>query len=375
MRLYLYAHFIFLFASISSAYAQKIQLYHTLDSLKKMEQHKMDSMLLGNVPHKTIVAFTEKYDDIISDIRDSAHDCSDDTIEHMDRSSHIELGLDMTSNQYYYGRRGPASGAEGNPALKYVNWTGLFGMFDADMYNLHYSLVRPLRHDTITTDKLEPDLTLTAGYEHLFFEKWDIEFYYDHTFIFYGTDKQLLSNTLDLNSSFDFWDYITAGFDYQFLFGGASTDGLKKKLSNVILFDLYKDFKIYRLPQSAVLSIGPEILTNVGNDNLARSRVIARGRHGGENVPELYDNFFGLLDVEGALNIDYRIKNLEVSFSPHIAIPFNEIPATLPVNLTEVSQLAQYRQNQMQAPIFYATVGIKYYFRFWKEQHKVSGYR
>jgi hypothetical protein len=323
-------------------------------------------------PDRILDSIRDRYKDIRDSVRDLAHDRADDIPEHMDRFSHIELGLDMASNQYYFGRRGPAAGAEGDPSLKYFNKTGLYAMFDADIYDIKYSLIqkgKKGKQDTIAGQKTESDLTFTAGWARTFFDKWDIELYYDHAVIFYGTDRELLSNTLDFNTGFDFWDYITARVDYEFLFGGASTDPIRKKTSSFFLFNLSKDFKIYRLPGAAILSIGPEIGCYVGNDNLARSRVIARNRHGGENVPELYDNFFGLMDVEAGVNIEYRIKNLGITFSPLVAIPFNEIPVTLPPTVTQASQLAQYRQNQMQPPIFLATVGIIYYFKFWKEMH------
>lgn len=353
------------------AHCQKIPLYTKLDSLKKVRDNIITSQRSSNASKKEIAAITKDYDEMIDSLRDEAHDCADSIIEHMDRFTHFELAADIESNQYYYGRRGPATGAVGSPSLKYVNKTGLYAMFNTDIYSIRYSAIRLKKsgkQDTIVGQKTEPDITLTAGFARTFFEKWDIEAYYDHTFIFYGTDKNLLANTLDINTGFDFWDYITAKVEYQFLFGGASNDPAKRKQSNVLTFDLYKDFKIYRLPGAAVLSIEPEIMSNVGNDNLARSRVIARGRHGGLDVPQLYDNFFGLLDAEAALNINYRIKNLELSFSPHVALPFNEIPGTLPPTITTAAQLAAYRQNQMQAPIFYASVGIKYLFKFWKEK-------
>ena len=354
-----------------AVHGQKIPQYTKLDSLKKVRENIIASQRSSNSSKKEIAARTKSYDDMIDSLRDEAHDCADSIIEHMDRFSHFELAADMESNQYYYGRRGPAAGAVGSPSIKYMNKTGLYAMFSTNIYDIKYSAIRTKKlgkQDTITGQKTEPDLTFTAGFARTFFQKWDVEVYYDHTFIFYGTDKNLLANTLDINTGFDFWDYITAKVEYQFLFGGASSDPTKRKQSNVLTFDLYKDFKIYRLPGSAVLSIEPEILTNVGNDNLARSRVIARNRHGGVDVPQLYDNFFGLLDAEAALNINYRIKNLELSFSPHVALPFNEIPNTVPPTVTTAAQLAPYRQNQMQAPIFYATVGIKYLFKFWKEK-------
>ena len=374
-----YRHFIsttiLLSLCVHITLGQKITLYHSLDSVKKIEQRVTDSLKQTKASNNTIHTYTKQYTEIIDSIRDEAHDCADSIIEHMDRFSHFELGVDMVSNQYYYGRRGPAAGAVGSLSLNYVNKTGLYTMFNTDIYDIKYSAIRIKKlgkQDTISGQKTEPDITLTAGFLRTFFEKWNVELYYDHTFIFYGTDKNLLSNTLDLSTGFDFWDYITAKVEYQFLFGGASTDPAKRKQSNVLTFDLYKDFKIYRLPGAAVLSIEPEIISNVGNDNLSRSRVIARNRHGGLDVPQVYDNFFGLLDAEAALNINYRIKNLELSLSPHLVIPFNEIPTSLPPSVTTSAQLAPYRQNQMQAPIFYATVGIKYLFKFWKEQPKKS---
>jgi hypothetical protein len=356
-----------------SLQAQKIVLYTKLDSLKAAQKASLQSIKARNLPDKVIDSIEDRYKDLRDSVRELAHDCADSIIEHMDVYSHFELGVDVASNQYYYSRRGPAAGAVGTPAFKYKNKTGFYAMFNTNIYNIKYALIKPTRQlnkvDTIAGQKTVPDVTITAGFERTFFDKWDVELYYDHTFINYGSDKNLLANTLDINTGFDFWNYITAKVEYQFLFGGAANDPLKKKLSNILSFYLYKDFKIYRLPGSAVLSIGPELMSNVGNDNLARSRVIARNRHGGENVPELYDNFFGLLDIEAGVNISYRIKNLEISLSPIVGIPFNQIPPALPPNITNASQLAQFRQNQMQPPVFYATAGIKYFFKFWKEKH------
>lgn len=366
-----YSILLVLYCYAFTASAQKVPLYAKLDSLKVLHKSLLVQLKSQSVQSKTLDSISDHYKDIRDTVRDAAHDYTDSIAEHMDRFSHFELGVDLTSNQYYFGRRGAAAGAEGLPALKYYNRTGLYAMFNADIYSIKYSAVRKAklgRQDTIAGQKTEPDLTFTAGFDRTFFEKWQLQFYYDHTIIFYGTDKNLLSNTLDLTTGFDFWDYLTAKVEYQFLFGGASNDGIKKKTSDFLLFDLFKDFRIYRLPGSAVLSIGPEIQTYVGNDNLVRSRVIARNRHGGEAVPELYDNFFGLLDIEADLNIEYRIKNLGISFNPLVAIPFNEIPANLPPAITQASQLSTYRRNQMQAPIFIATAGIKYYFKFWKEK-------
>ena len=364
---------VLLLLCLCSASAQKIELYTKLDSIKAKQKTNL-SLLRTLIPDNKALKTIKKQDkDVRDSIRDLAHDCADSIIEHMDRFSHIELGLDMTSNQYYFGRRGPAAGVQGDPSLKYFNKTGLYAMFNADIYDIKYSLIKQTKTgklDTVAGQKTESDLTFTAGWARTFFDKWDLEAYYDHTLIFYGTDKNLLSNTVDLNTAFDFWNCITAKVEYQFLFGGASKDPIKKKTSSYFLFDLSKDFKIYRLPGSAVLSIGPEIQSYVGNDNIARSRVIARNRLGGVGVPELYDNFFGLMDIEAGVNIEYRIKNLGISLTPLVVIPFNEIPTTLPPTITQASQLSQYRQNQMQPPIFYATVGVKYYFKFWKERSK-----
>lgn len=355
-------------------YAQKIENYTCLDSVKHIQNSVIYNLHQQHLPLKVIDSISDHYKDIRDSLRERAHDFTDSIMEHMERWSHLELCLDLISNQYYYGRRGPAAGTVGSPSAGYLNKTGLYTTFTADLYELSIQQIqapkRGSRTDTVPKSIFEPDLTLTAGWTYTFFNKWDLGIYYDHSFIFYGTDKKLLSNTLDLNSNFDFWGYLNAGFDYQFLFGGAASDPLNKKTASVFLFNVSEEFRLYRLPDAAILSFEPEVSSYVGNDNLARSRQIAKGRHGGENVPELYDNFFGLLDLEAAICLKYRIKNLELQFAPHIALPFNEIPDRLPPNITQASQLAQYRQNQYSPPVFYASFGLKYLFKFWKEKSR-----
>ena len=369
-----YRHFvsiILLSLCVHFTSGQKITLYHSLDSVIRIKQKEKDALALIKTSRKTINLYTKQYADIIDSIREEAHDCADSIMEHMDRFSHFEIGLDIYSNQYYYGRLGPAAGAVGSPSLKYTHKTGLYAMFNMDIYDIKYKGIKKNHPtDTVSNQKIEPDVILRAGFDRTFFDKWNVELFYDHTFIFYGSDRILLSNTFDINTSFDFWDIMQAGVEYQLLFGGASNDPTNRKISHILTFDLSKDFRIYRLPGAAILSIEPEIQSNIGNDNISRSRVVARNKYGGLDVPQVYDNFFGLLDVEASLNLVYRLKNLELSFSPNLLIPFNVIPSSLPPTLTTAAQLAPYRQNQMQPPIFYATVGIKYLFKFWKEQPK-----
>jgi hypothetical protein len=150
---------------------------------------------------------------------------------------------------------------------------------------------------------------------------------------------------------------------YSLLFGGSSnTPASEKKYSNIITAGISHDFKIYRFLGSKVFTISPKFQVDAGNDNYTRNRLLARNQNGGlEIIKPVTDNFFGLLNLEGSVNIDYRIKNLEVYVNPRVAVPFNVVPfnATIP---------SKYRNNTTAGPIFYVGAGIKYLFRFWKEQ-------
>jgi hypothetical protein len=84
----------------------------------------------------TVDSLKELYKDIKDSIRDEVHDYVDSLIEHMDKCSHFELAVDMTSRQLIDGRYGPATGAVGSPSLKYVHKSGFYTMFNTDEYDL-----------------------------------------------------------------------------------------------------------------------------------------------------------------------------------------------------------------------------------------------
>jgi hypothetical protein len=354
-----------LFIWVCNTDAQKIPLFHTLDSVKKAEKDTLALLSHARAPTKTIDYISDKYDDVIDDLRDSARDCADSIMEHMERCSHFELGFDFSSRQLIYGRKGPAYGVEGLPMLKYMNWTGIYGMFNTDDYKLVYQQSKQNRKtgklDTATIDKIENDVVLTLGYSHTFYQWWDIDAFVNHDFIFYGANRNYLATTFDLNTSYNFWDYISLDLYYSLYFGGPAP-AREQKYSNVLTIGLTHDFKIYRFLGAKVFTITPEFITDVGNDNFVRNRLLARNENGGLTVIKpAVDNFFGLLNLEGSVNFDYRIKNLDIYIQPSIAIPFNVVPAT-------ATSTAPYRNNHPDQPIFYLQAGIKYLFKFWKEK-------
>ncbi len=342
----------------------KYRLFHTLDSLQKVEK---DALAAANGASKTTTYLSNKYDDIIDDLRDSARDYADSVMDHMDKCSHFELGFDFASRQLIYGRKGPAYGVEGLPNLKYMNWTGVYGMFNTDDYKLVYEqtkvLRKPPRIDTAITNKIENDIVLTAGFARTFYQWWDMDAFLDHTFIFYGSNKNYLATTFDFNNSVNFLDYITLDIYYSLYFGGPAPAAKEKTYSNVFTFGLTHDFKIYRFLGARVFTITPEFITDVGNDNYVRNRLLARDENGGLTLAKpAVDNFFGLMNLEAGVNFDYRIKNLEIYIDPSVDIPFNVVPAG-------AATTAPYRNNEPDKPIPYVTVGIKYLFKFWKEKH------
>jgi hypothetical protein len=361
---------LFLIACIASS-GQRIPQYATLDSVKKTQ--KLAETDLSPPLHSVheIDSVKEFYSNIKDSLRDRAHDYADSIIDHMDKCSHFELGFDFASRQLIYGRKGPATSIVGSPSLKYIHRTGIYAMFNTDEYGLQYKKLsiqkRPAKIDTVNIDKIESDIILTAGFARTFWERWDVDASFDHTFIFYGQDKNYLSTGFNVNTSYDFWSYISLNVYYTILFGGKSKSSASDKAySNLISIGLSHDIQIYRFLGAKVFTITPEFIADMGNDNYVRNRLLARNENGGLTVAKpTSDNFFGLLNLEGSLNIDYRIKNLEVYIDPRVAIPFNVVP------VNAVSPVP-YRNNKTTGSIVYVTVGVKYLFRFWKEHHHRS---
>lgn len=353
-----------LFAS-QSASAQKIPLFNTVDSLKKTEKDTLSRLASAGAPKSSIKAVKGMYDDVIRDLRDSARDCADSIMDHMEKCSHFEIGFDLASRQLIYGRQGPASDVEGLPMLKYRHKSGVYGMFNADVYKLVFPQrkVRLNKSDTSSVSKIESDIVLTAGFARTFYKWWDIDLNINHTFIFFGQDKNYLTSSLNVGTTYDFWDYLSLDIYYSLYFGGSSKiSAAEKSYSNVLTLGIGHDFRIYRFLGAKVFTITPEFTTDVGNDNLVRNRLLARNENGGLTVVKpATDNFFGLLDLVASVNFDYRIKNLDIYIDPSVTIPYNVVPAGAP-------STAPYRHNASSAPIFYVTAGIKYLFRFWKEK-------
>ena len=349
------------------SFGQKVNQYAVLDSVRKEQNLSLSAIKISQPPKHTVDSLKDLYKDVKDSMRDEVHDYVDSLMDHMDKCSHFELGFDFASRQLIDGRSGPAYSVVGSPTLKYIHKSGFYAIFNTDEYKLIYKQAsiqkRPPRIDTSTINNIESDLTLTAGFSKTFWGKWDLDASLDHTFIFYGKDKTYLSNSFNLTNSFDFWSYISVDLYYNILFGGSSnTPASEKKYSNIITAGISHDFKIYRFLGSKVFTITPEFLVDAGNDNYVRNRLLARNQNGGlDIIKPATDNFFGLLNIEGSINIDYRIKNLDIYVDPRVAVPFNVVP----FNATNPSA---YRNNTTTGPIFYVTAGVKYLFKFWKEQ-------
>ena len=341
-------YYLFLLFISFTAFAQKIPYYTTLDSLKKT----------GNTPVDN---------DIRDSIRELAHDYADSIIDHFNNRSRFELSLDITSRQLIFGRQGPAHDIIGSPALRYQHRVGFYIALGLDVYRLKYKQINITRHplhlDTTAVDKIVADVIPTIGYTKTFFDKWDVDISLGHTFISYGKDVNFLATELNISNGFDFWDYITANISYSLLLGGSSqTPATEKQYSNILSFELNHDFRIYRFIGATIFSIQPSLSVDVGNDNYVRGRILAREQNGGLTASKaIVDDFFGLLNVEGAVNIQYRIKNLAIDLMPRVAIPFNVVPAN-------ALDAATFRNNQSRGAIFYFAASIRYNFRFWKEK-------
>jgi len=121
-----------------------------------------------------------------------------------------------------------------------------------------------------------------------------------------------------------------------------------------IALSLRKDFVLYKFIGAKVFTITPAFNVYFATDNLAfvRQRTAAEQKHGalGQYTTAI-DNFFGFVDMEPSLTVDWRIRNFDISVTPVLAIPFNQFDYT---SNTRVENPKQYR--------FYVHAGVKYLF-------------
>ena len=139
--------------------------------------------------------------------------------------------------------------------------------------------------------------------------------------------------------------YIRVGL-HKVLYKTITVDAGQSYAANIGL-SLRKDFCFYNIIGAKVFTITPDIYFLFGNDN---STLITRSIKLKNILTS--DKFFGFLDVEPGITLDWRIRNVEIFGSFHCAIPFNEY---------NTDQSKRIKNPKEYYP--YGEGGIKYLFR------------
>lgn len=292
----------------------------------------------------------------------------DTTVALMNKSSHVEIGLDFTSKVLSNGRDAGIKGVAFYPGLMYYHKTGLYTSVGMGFFT----------DSTISRSAKVPLLFISPGFYHTFFKKWAFNLGYSRSFNFFASDfnRGLLNNSFSLYNAFDFWHYITLSVNlgvswssnltsrkyYQLPVRRITykklTQNLGQEYAANIGICVRRDFSFYNVIGAKVFSITPQLSFLFGNDN---SQFVIKGMRKLGQFPVTFDKFFGFLNIEPGLSACWRIRNLEISAAFHCSIPFNEFVENGNVS-GRISNPHHYYP--------YAEVGIKYLFRIKKKAKK-----
>jgi hypothetical protein len=283
----------------------------------------------------------------------------DTSVAFLNRSSHLEIGLDFMSRILSNGRASGISGVGLLPSVMYYQKLGFYGSVSMFFFT----------DSTFRKNAPIPLLNLTAGYYKTVLKRWGLGIAYNRSFAFYSDTFQqgILNNAVSLTTGYNFWNYITLTATASVSWSGnlnkknrymyfrppvpfmpprkVSYDSYTRELGQEyaanLLVSLRKDFSFFNIIGAKVFSVIPELNFLFGQDNsiLLFDRQIVN------------DKFFGFLNLEPALSLDWRIKNVEIYAGCRLAIPFNQLNAT--TNTRELNPKKYYP---------YAQAGAKYLF-------------
>ena len=308
--------------------------------------------------------FEDDFHDFLDIFNDSPKSKIDTTVYDMDRSSHVEVGLDFVSSNLINGRLTGISGVAFNPSVAYYHKTGLYFSISPGFYT-DPAIVK-------ATDV--PLVNLSVGYLHTFFKRWFLGVGYSRSIVTYGStvSRRLLDNTLSLSTSVDIWKHIIIGAGGDIYWSSIHSRLLPEteKFSSQIVLNVRKEFFIYKFIGAKVFTITPALNFYFGDDNRAISKQLGSTEVKGDSATKkqitkvIANNYFGFLDIEPSVAIEWRIRNLDIYATPTLAIPFNTLD-TKTDNRTLNPKI--YR--------FYIQAGIKYLFcvRKKRKANKASG--
>ncbi|MDB5281299.1 MAG: hypothetical protein JWO06_374 [Bacteroidota bacterium] len=305
-------------------------------------------------------SFNQDVQDFLFVLNDSKRKPFDTTVYNMDKSSHVEVSLDFTSRILSNGRDVGVKGVFFAPSLAYFHKSGWYLGTSLGFYT----------DKSITKLSPVPLAVIATGYQHMFFRRWFISAGFSRSVTTYGNkvSRSLLVNNVSVSTAVDMWKHLIIG-------GGVYFNWSTVRLSRVALLSfethsveiavsLRKEFIIYKFIGAKVFTITPAITAYFGNDNQVfglqqRTKGDSSETRALLKFARQIKTFFGVLDVEPSLTIDWRIRNLDIFATPILAIPFNTFDTT---SGNRTSNPKEYR--------FYVQAGIKYLFNVKKKKRK-----
>ena len=254
----------------------------------------------------------------------------DSIIKTIDDNSNIKVGLDFNNRLIYAGRLFAKTGVNISPSITYFNRTGFY----ATVASLHYT--------NVDYNPNLSELDLKAGYRKEIMDDWFVDFRYTHYFTYYDTSADLrnyLSNDLEVNTYYNFFDVVSFAVDFDFFYGQTK--------ATVFNFELSRDFDIYQFTKPSVFTITPAIAVDIGSEKILARYIdpLTDTIPASISNPALSNlNFWGLLDFDASVDFKYRLLHYEFKASPHVVFPFNE------------NQLSP---NASSQPLFYFTLSVK----------------
>lgn len=345
---------VFIMLAGSSVYGQS-------ESNANFKPINLDS--LSEEQKALLIEYKDSFEDDLHNVLDVFYGAEkkrfDTTVYDMDRSSHVEIGLDFVSSNLINGRTTGISGVAFYPSITYIHKTGFYFALAPGFYT----------DRSVVKATAVPLISLSAGFQRTFFKRWFLGVGYSHNFITYGgtVSRRLLNNSLSFSTSVDVWKHLILGGSACIYWSSVHSRLLPEafKFSAEVILTIRKEFIIYKFIGAKVFTIAPALNFYLGYDNMAFARQLGASEVKADSTTKkqitkvVVNKYFGFLDIEPSVTLDWRIRNFDISVVPTLAIPFNTLNTQ---TNTRVFNPKVYR--------FYVQAGVRYLFHVKKNKRK-----
>jgi len=244
---------------------------------------------------KSAQLLQELQDSIYDTHVDSIHESIDNNLDNILDSTHLELGIDISSKSVYIGRVYGSHGLFYNPnLLAFYHKSGLG-------FSISSNIWQKASIDSTITD-------LNLNYQHTIANWWSFEIDYIYWIFHHDFPSSLdWNNLIDYSNTFKIKDWLNATTDIVFMFGSDRGLAFQEYISH--------SFYLYPSTKNKRFTIEPEVGAYFGNPNIYTRRNIETSN------PNLRNKTFDMLDYYASLHAVYQIPNWSFGFSYEIDLP------------------------------------------------------